>query len=202
MFKRIHLIASVSALILAALFLSCTDETNYDQRTVVYVASMNEGEPYLCDVLNQGDSLYERDGSTYKTDDDYITEDYLSVTFYNKPYNSVVDPDVSALGDFLVTDYDVTFTPYGTAPIPVQPFSGQTAILVPAGELVTGSILLVPFGAKNVDPLLSIMYTSIEYMSVVNITFRGHEVQTDREVSFSAGLTVNFADPLTTKSQQ
>jgi hypothetical protein len=202
MFKPIHLIAFVSALILVALFVGCTDETNYDQRTVVYVASMNDDAPFLCDVLNQGDSLYERDGATYKTDDDYITEDFIKVVFHNKPYNNVIEPNVSALGDFLVTDYDVSFVPYGSAPVPVPPFSGRTSILVPAGELVAGYILLVPFGAKNIDPLLGIMYTPTEIMTVANITFRGHEIQTNREVTFGTGLTVNFADPLTTRSQQ
>ena len=199
MFRPTHLVAFVSALILAVLFLSCTDDTNYDQRTAVYVAGMNNDEPFLSDVLNQGDSLYERDGSTYKTDDDYIVEDYLAVTFYNKPYNTVIDPDGSALGDFLVTDYDVSFTPYGSFPVPVPAFSGKTSILVPSGELVTGAILLVPAYAKSVSPLDSIAYTPIELMAIANLTFRGHEIQTDREVTFSAGITVNFADVLEDK---
>lgn len=202
MFKPTHLISFVAALVLAVILMSCTDESNYDQRTVVYVASMNDDAPFLCDVLNQGDSLYERDGVTYKTDDDYITEDFIKVVFHNRPYNNIVDPGSGSLGDFLVTDYDVEFVPYGSAPVPVEPFSGKTSIYVPAGELVEGYILIVPFGAKNVDPLLSLMYTPQEIMTIANITFRGHEIQTDREVSFSAGLTVNFADPLLTKSQQ
>jgi hypothetical protein len=202
MFKPIHLIAFASALIAAALLMSCTDETNYDQRTVVYVASMNDDAPFLCDVLNQGDSLYERDGVTYKTDDDYISEDHIKVVFHNKPYNGILDPENGSLGDFLVTDYDVAFTPFGSAPVPVPPFSGKTSILVPAGELVEGYILLVPFGAKNVDPLVGIMYTATEIMTIATVTFRGHEIMTDREVSFGSGITVNFADPLLTRSQQ
>ena len=40
MFRPTHLVAFVSALILAVLFLSCTDDTNYDQRTAVYVAGV------------------------------------------------------------------------------------------------------------------------------------------------------------------
>lgn len=202
MFKPIHLIAFASALIAAALLMSCTDETNYDQRTVVYVASMNDDAPFLCDVLNQGDSLYERDGVTYKTDDDYISEDHIKVVFHNKPYNGILDPENGSLGDFLVTDYDVAFTPLGSDPVPVPAFSGKTSILVPAGELVEGYILLVPFGAKNVDPLSGIMYTATEIMTIATVTFRGHEIMTDREVSFGSGITVNFADPLLTRSQQ
>jgi hypothetical protein len=202
MFKPIHLIAFASALIAAALLMSCTDETNYDQRTVVYVASMNDDAPFLCDVLNQGDSLYERDGVTYKTDDDYITEDHIKVVFHNKPYNGIVDPENGSLGDFLVTDYDVSFAPFGSAPVPVPAFSGKTSILVPAGELVEGYILLVPFGAKNVAPLSGIMYTATEIMTIATVTFRGHEIMTDREVAFGSGITVNFADPLLTRNQQ
>ncbi len=202
MFKPIHLIVIASAIVLAAAVMSCTDETNYDQRTVVYVASMNDDAPFLCDVLNQGDSLYEPDGATYKTDDDYVTEDHIKVVFHNKPYNAILDPGSGSLCDFLVTDYDVSFTPLGSAPVPVPPFSGKTSILVPAGEMVAGYILIVPFGAKQVDPLWSLMYSPNEIMAYGNIVFHGHEVQTDRVVDFEAGVTVNFADPLTTKDNQ
>lgn len=201
MFKWMKVAGFMAALVLAAVLISCSDETNYDQRTVVYVASINDDAPFLCDVLNQGDSLYERDGVTYKTDDDYITEDVIAITFHNKPYNNLVDPEGS-LGDFLVTDYDVEFTPYGSSPMPVQAFSGKTSIYVPAGEMVTGAVLLVPYGAKLVVPLVDLMYNNDEIMALAHFTFRGHEVQTDRVVEFEAGVSVNFADPLTTKSNQ
>lgn len=200
--KHIHLLAITAAFVISAALVSCTDETNYDQRTVVYVSSINDGAPFLCDVLNQGDSLYEPDQRTYKTSDDFITEDYIVVEFYNKPYSSVLDPENSSLGDFLVTDYDVSFTPLGAASLPVQPFSGKTSVLVPSGEKVTGAILLVPYAAKQVSPLVDLMYSPNEIMAFARIVFHGHEVQTNRTVSFETGISVNFADPLLTKNDQ
>lgn len=201
MFTWIKVAALMAALVLAAVLISCSDETNYDQRTVVYVASINDGTPFLCDVLNQGDSLYERDGVTYKTDDDYITEDVIAITFHNKPYNDIIDPEGS-LGDFLVTDYEVDFSTFDGSTQPVQDFAGKTSIYIPAGEMVTGAVLLVPYGSKLITPLVDLMYASQEIMALAHFTFRGHEVQTDRVVEFEAAVTVNFADPLTTRSQQ
>jgi len=62
--------------------------------------------------------------------------------------------------------------------------------------------VIVPFDAKMVDPLLSMQYTNQEIYSNARIRFMGHEIQTSREFSFEAGLHVNFADPLITKSNK
>ena len=191
-----------SALVLITVILSCSEDSNYDQITVVYVSSINKDAPYLCDVLCQGDSIYEKDQIHYKYSDDFVTEDWIQVVFTNKPYNSIVDPDKGSLGDFLVTGYDVEFIPYGGAPVPVQPFSGTTSVLVPSGTAVPASILLVPFAAKNVDPLLGLMYTNNEIMARAHITFHGQEVQTNNNIKFEVNVTVDFADPLVTKADE
>jgi hypothetical protein len=68
--------------------------------------------------------------------------------------------------------------------------------------MVEAYIVLVPFAAKTVDPLLSIEYTNQEIYTNAHITFRGVEVQTNRELKFEAGLHVNFADPLITKQNK
>jgi hypothetical protein len=140
--------------------------------------------------------------ASFKLNDDFVTEDWIEVVFTNKPYNSIVDPSRGSLGDFLVTGYDVEFIPYGGAPVPVPSFSGSTSVLVPSGEAVAASILLVPYAAKNVDPLLSLQYTAAEYMTRAHITFHGHEVQTDNNINFEVNMTVNFADPLLTKAEE
>ncbi len=191
-----------SALVLITVVLSCSEDSNYDQRTVVYVSSINKDAPFLCDVLCQGDSIYEKDQIHFKYSDDFVTEDWIQVVFTNKPYNSIVDPDKGSLGDFLVTGYDVEFIPYRGAPVPVPPFSGSTSVLVPAGTAVPASILLVPYAFKNVDPLLSLMYTNNEIMARAHITFHGQEVQTNNNISFEVNVTVNFADPLVTKADE
>jgi hypothetical protein len=108
-----------------------------------------------------------------------------------------------SLGDFLVTGYTVEYqTTDGSGTIPVQAFSGNTSILIPANEMVEAWIVLVPFESKTVDPLVSMQYTNQEIYTNAVITFTGHEVQTTREVSFNAGLHVNFGDPLITKNNK
>jgi len=202
MFGKSKVVMLASALLLVAVILGCSEDSNYDQRTVVYVGGLNGDSPYLCDVLSQGDSLYMEDLVTYKTSDDFITEDRVEVVFYNKPYTTVVEPGTGSLGDFLVTGYDVEFIPLDGTDTPVAAFSGSTSILVPESESVAGSILLVPFSAKNIDPLDSMKYSPLEIMARAHFTFHGHYLQTDTQVEFEANLTVNFADPLTTTNSQ
>lgn len=178
------------------------DDSNYDQRTVVIVASVNDGIPYFSDVLNQGDSIYEDDGVTPKRDDDYVSEDNVLVIVHNRPYNNIINPCISSLGDFLITDYYVEYTvTFSTVPgvtTPVAPFSGKLNSLVPAEEMIGISVPIVPFYAKTISPLFDMHYTAEEIMTYATITFEGHEVQTSRKVTFTSGITVHFADPLVT----
>lgn len=194
--KKFTAITLISIVAVWFFVMGCDEDSNYDSRTVVYVSSINDNAPYLSDVLNQGDSIYDQNGTTVVTNDDYVEEDWLKVQFHNKPYNSIVGACGSSLGDFLVTDYSVEFADLGGGAAPVVPFIGQTSILVPCNAIVEGYILLVPIYSKMISPLFDMRYTSLEVMTVANITFSGHEVQTDRIVEFSCGVSVNFADPL------
>ena len=194
--KKLTAITLISIVAVWFFVMGCDEDSNYDSRTVVYVSSVNDNAPYMSDVLNQGDSIYDRTGSNYVTNDDYVEEDWIKVTFYNKPYNNVVGVCGSNLCDFLVTDYSVEFVNLAGGAAPVTPFIGETSILVPSGTMVEGFILLVPIYQKMISPLIDMRYTAIEVMTIANITFKGHEVQTDRIVEFSCGVTVNFADPL------
>ncbi len=187
---------------LAIVLMSCSEDTPYDQRTVMIVSSINDNTPFFSDVLNQGDSLYERDGVTYKTNDDYVVEDYLPVTFYNKPYSSIFETENSSLGDFLVTNYDVEFVRLDGGTSPVPSFSGETSVLVPANSTVEANILLVPFSVKNQSPLYDLRYSPDEIITYAHITFHGHEVQTNRNISFETGVTVTFGDKLQVKGNE
>lgn len=202
MFGTRKVVIPVFVLLLATVILSCSEDSNYDQRTVVYVGGINGDKPYLCDVLSQGDSLYNEDMITYKTIDDAVREDWIEIVFYNKPYSTVIEPGTGSLGDFLVTGYDVEFIPYGGAAIPVPSFSGSTSILVPQGESISGYILLCPYAAKNTDPLDSMKYSPLEILSRAHFTFHGHYVQTTSQVDFEANVSVNFADPLLTTKDE
>ncbi|MBN1884583.1 MAG: hypothetical protein JW876_03530 [Candidatus Krumholzibacteriota bacterium] len=194
--RKFTFIALMLTLVAGAAIIGCDEDSNYDQRTVLYVSNFNEGKPFLSDVLNQGDSLYYDDEVTYKISDDYVEEDWLKVEFHNKPYNGIIDPASGALGDFLLTGYDVSFIPMGGAAVPVQNFSGTMSTLVPADAYVEAYILLVPFAAKLVTPLFDIHYSNSEILANAYITFHGHEVQTERDIDFSASIVVGFADVL------
>ena len=202
--RKISLVTAVMLIVGATIMVGCSDKPdNYTTRTIIYVSYLNDGMPFLCDVLEQGDSLYLEEvvPLTYKLEDDYIKEDRVKVVFHNRPYNGLIEPALS-LGDFLVTSYTVEFVPTDGSAAPLPPFTGNMAVLVPADQMVEAYIVLVPFEAKTVNPLLAMQYGIEEIYTNANITFRGHEVQTAREIRFDASLHVNFGDPLITKNNK
>ncbi len=194
--KKLTAFTLISLLTIGVLVIGCDEDSNYDQRTVVYASNINEGVPYFSDVLNQGDSLFKEDGVTPIASDDYVEEDWIKIQFHNKPYSTIIDPSNNALGDFLVTGYDVEFARLDGGTTPVPPFLGKTSVLVPVGSMVEAYIILVPFYAKNDSPLFDLRYTGIEIMTHAHITFHGHEIISGNDVDFSASISVNFADPL------
>ena len=200
--RKMSLVAAVMLIVGTAVMVGCDSKPdNFTTRTIVYVSYMNDGMPYFCDVLEQGDSLYYEDTAVLKLEDDYIREDRVKVLIHNRPYSGLIEPNLS-LGDFLVQSYTVEFASTDGGPTPLPPFTGNTSVLIPANEMVEAWIVLVPFDAKTVDPLVSMQYTNQEIYSNATITFSGVEVQTDRVISFTAGLHVNFADPMITKNNK
>ncbi|NIM19461.1 MAG: hypothetical protein GTO51_03665 [Candidatus Latescibacteria bacterium] len=183
---------------LAFLLVSCEDNPE-GNRAVVTVASFNDNAPFFCDVLEQGDSLFDQAGNAVLRDD-FIAEDYLKVAFYNRPYNSfIVSPPGYPYGEYLITRYRVEWARVdGGVQVP-PPYDGATSISIPSGELVEGYILLVPFMVKELPFIWTLRYvqaggTGGEILCVANITFWGHEVGTDRETEVIGSLSVNFAD--------
>jgi len=68
---------------LVAFLVGCQSDPE-EKRAVITVSSINDNQPYFSDVISQGDSVYDRSG-TPVTWDDYVDEDWVNVTFYNKP---------------------------------------------------------------------------------------------------------------------
>jgi hypothetical protein len=185
-FKLILILIGISTVVLA----SCDNDPE-ENRAVVVVSSINENAPFSSDVLDQGDSLA-------VTTDDFIREDWIPVTFYNRPYNSIIATSPGgALNDVLVTDYRVTWERVGGGTIP-PPFDGATSILVPSGELISATIVLVPIATKELAFLSALQYNPGQILMTANILFTAHEVTSGREVTITASLSVNFADYLNT----
>ena len=183
----------VAAVVLA----SCNGEETH--RAVVTVASINESGPFFSDVLEQGDTLFV--GGVAYTADDYIKEDWIPVTFYNRPYNSITTTGPGqALSDFLITGYRVEWrrTDGGVPTDIPPPYDGGMSLLLPSNEITTAAIVLVPYETKLAPFLTAINYLGAsfpdEILTIATITFTGHEVGSDNDWTFSADLSVNFAD--------
>jgi hypothetical protein len=181
-----------------AIFVASCDNDSEENRAVVIVSSINENVPYFSDVIEQGDTIYV--GGLPYTVDDFITEDYVPVTFYNRPYNDFTTTGPGKpLSDFLITRYRVEWrrADGSSGPVPAA-YDGATSVQVPSNTFVTAAVLLVPFSAKNTSLLSDINYLGPnfpdEIMAIAHITFWGHEVGTDREWSVAAELSVNFGD--------
>ncbi|UCG53301.1 MAG: hypothetical protein JSW58_07040 [Candidatus Latescibacterota bacterium] len=184
-----------------ALFAASCENDSEENRAVVIVSSINENAPFFSDVLEQGDTLYV--GGLPYTIDDFIREDFVPVTFYNRPYNPIGTTGPGRpLSDFLITRYRVEWRRADGGPADQVPptYEGATSVQVPSNAFVTAAVLLVPFEVKNMPFLSSINYLGLnfpdEILTIAHITFWGHEVGTSREWSFEAELTVNFADPV------
>lgn len=183
---------------------SCENDSE-NNRAVVIVSSINANVPYFSDVLEQGDTVLV--GGSYYTVDDFITEDYVLVTFYNRPYNDFTTTGPGQpLSDFLITRYRVEWRLSNGATGSVPPmYEGATSIQVPSNTLVSAAVLLVPFELKaDGGVFFPLWYSNDEVLAIAHVTFWGHEVGTDREWSLAGELTVNFGDWIieTKKKQQ
>jgi hypothetical protein len=180
------------------IFVASCDNNSEENRAVVIVSAINENVPFFSDVIEQGDTVYVS-GLPY-TIDDFITEDYVLVTFYNRPYNDFTTTGPGKpLSDFLITRYRIEWRRADGSSGAVPPiFEGATSVQVPSNTFVSAAVLLVPFAAKNTTLLSDISYLGPafpdEILTIAHITFWGHEVGTDREWSVAAELTVNFGD--------
>lgn len=173
---------------------SCENDSE-NNRAVVIVSSINQNVPFFSDVLEQGDTVLV--GGSYYTVDDFITEDYVPVTFYNRPYNDFTTTGPGQpLSDFLITRYRVEWrlSNGATGDVPAM-YEGATSIQVPSNTLVSAAVLLVPFELKaDGGVFFPLWYSNDEVLAIAHVTFWGHEVGTDREWSLAGELTVNFGD--------
>ncbi len=178
-----------------ALFVASCQNESEENRAVVIVSSINENVPFFSDVLEQGDTVYV--GGLPYTVDDFITEDYVLVTFFNRPYNDFTTTGPGQpLNDFLITRYRVEWrlADGGAATGLPAVYNGATSVQVPSNTFVSAAVLLVPFQVKNTPTFVALQYSPDEILAIAHITFWGHEIGTDREWSFGAELSVSFGD--------
>lgn len=189
-----------------ALVASCQNDPE-DNRAVVTVASINQNAPFFSDVLEQGDTLFDPGGAAF-TLDDFVREENVEVLFFNRPFNTLVTTGPGQpFNEFLITAYRVEWRRADGGLVALPTYDGATSVICPSNEFITAFFLLVPFQQKNNTLLSSINYNNgglcgqpncfpDEILMIARITFFGHETGSDREWSFAAELSVNFADPV------
>lgn len=177
MLKKSMVSVAVLAIVLA-ISVACDNNKGEEQRSVVTVLSLNDGEPLISDVV---------DGTS-------ILPEVVPVEFFNRPYSGMIitDPE-QPHGEFVITRYRVTWTsPNGGPTLP--PYEGAISLSVTTGESAAGRVLLVTYTNKVNPPLSSLVGTLTELQMTCNIIFYGHEAGTTREIPVEATIGVVFAD--------
>ena len=194
--KKLMLFGAVTCAVAAALA-GCNNDPE-SNRSVIFVQELNNNSTFLCDVLEQGDSVDNAQGIA-ATRDDYIPEDRIQVKFYNKPYSQVVTTAPGTPhGDFIITRYRVEWsrTDGGATALPV--YEGGLTLSIPSGEEIEGYFTLVTYENKSTAPLADLCYLCPSAGQEVSMnatgTFYGHELGTDREPAGEALRAVHFPD--------
>ncbi len=200
------IVLTASLAVIYGVFAGCDTGSQNSERSIITVSSLNNNSPGLVDVLCQGDSIFEADGTTVKTSDDGIVPTWIPIIFFNKPYSGL-NPTESGLpyGDYVVERYTIDWTRTdGGTPLPST--DDQTSIIVPSDEEAFGYIRLVSFDSKTNPLIFDLNYLGaragqIDLMTA-NITFFGREAGTDRVTEFQARLSVQFLDIISTECDE
>jgi hypothetical protein len=183
MSRRSILIITVLAAFAASL-MGCVESEEY--RSVVFVSGIADNAPVFSDVYNNGDPA--------DPSDDFIREDWIGVTFYNRPYHPIVSTAEGApYHEFVVTRYRIEFERTDGGSPTIAPLDGAMSTVVQSEEYASATILLVPASYK-VSPPLDGLLVSGEISTIAHVTFTGHEIGSSREQTFSASVNVNFAN--------
>ncbi|MFO7652279.1 MAG: hypothetical protein R6X25_00490 [Candidatus Krumholzibacteriia bacterium] len=190
-----RLISALIALGLATGMVALGGCDNHDgnewQRLVCEVAAINDGTPLVSAYLNVGN-----DGMA-GTDDDFLPIDFATVTFFARPYNSMVYlPDDGPYSWFHVTNYDLIWHPGPGAPAALTDYNvsgGMCDVIVPVGQEASVSILVADRGMKEESWYRDILYVGEgAYTATCELRFRGHETGSDTIVELGGGFTVTF----------
>jgi len=178
MLKRFFIFSLLAGAALAVI--AGCDADPEQQRSVVTVTSINCNAPGFADVL---------------TDSGGVADTWVLTILQNRPYDpNIITQPGDPYGDYLVTSYQVVWTPLNGAPaLPTR----QEALFfnIPSGDEGGAAIRLVNLTEKTNAGLLTFMGGNngvADYLATV--TFVGHEVGTTRDTSVITAITVQFAD--------
>jgi len=183
MLKRFLTISLITGIALGSL-VAC-DADPEQSRSVVFISSFNCGVPVFADVLEQGDITV--------PGDEFISEDWPLVWFWNKPYNQMIVTRPNAPhGEVIVESYTVQWSrPDGGAVPPVrEEFMG---LKVQTSDKAGGQVRLVSVQEKLFPDIAALQSGGALIMNAT-LTFQARESGTDRNSTFIANVTVQFAD--------
>jgi hypothetical protein len=183
---------AAALVVLSLLAVGCEDANQPRSELMVTELVPAEGtsnlvaEPYECDVRDAGD-----DG-TLGTEDDAVYEDQVVITVENQPSSSLLSlsPD-GPFGNVTLTSYTVTYDVPGES---LTPIDGALHVVIPTGEDVSFSIVLVTGQAKIEPPLVTLLTTGGELQGDARITLHGVEQTSDADVTVEAAIRVHFAN--------
>ena len=186
MLKRFLTLSLITGIALGSL-VAC-DADPEQSRSVIFISSFNCGVPVFSDVLEQGDIT--------APGDEFISEDWPLVWFFNKPYNHMIITQPGyPHGDSVIESYTVVWSrpDGGAVPPPREEFMGLN---VQSDDSSPGQVRLVSVQEKLFPDIAALQNGGGAVSIIMNatITFQARESGTDRNSTFIATVTVQFAD--------
>ncbi|MDH3199033.1 MAG: hypothetical protein OEO21_12425 [Candidatus Krumholzibacteria bacterium] len=195
MLKRFLVFIGVAAVAFGALA-GCDSDQN-QQRSIMFVTSLNCGAPGVLDALEQGDTLWDPAAGppVPYTVDDFISEDWIEVTFANKPYNpTVLTGSGAPHGDYIVEGYVITWVRSDGGPVP-PPREEAMGVSVPSLDETIALVRLVSMQEKITPLITGLQYGGAPgFTMTAVIDFFGREAGTDRQTTFRSQISVEVDD--------
>lgn len=162
-----------SALFAAVVLAGCSGDDAVRSR--LWVAEINENEALTSDVVASSGTVF---------------EDEVIVLINNDPRpGSNLSPG-GPYSFFTIDRYEIEFE----AEEEIPPVSGGLGWTVETGTQFEGALTVVPAQHKLEPPLIGLATMAAELQSTANITFYGHEADSDHELVFTTRLQINFAN--------
>ena len=183
----------------------CDDDNSELARNAITVSAVDEGGVYVSATWDAGQNKIFPDGPA-DTPDDFKPFSHMPIRVKNRPYNEfITNPDFSPYGDFRITNIAVEWVSIAAGDparlAQMQQFNMDAGydISVPSGSEVIFNVLLVPFYAKGIPPLVNLAIhpsggdgSVAPFVAVARITLRGHDSGSTDEVEVVTQTMVEF----------
>jgi len=170
----------------------CEDRDAARSRLVVSALVPAEGTSNLVTAPYQSDIRDAGEDGELLTADDAVYEDLVVLTLENQARSGQLALDPSGpFGSVTLTSYRVD---YDLPDEQLEPLVGAVHAVVPTGESVTLSLVLVTAQAKVEPPLYTLLTTGQELQGNATLTVYGTEETSDESVTVSAAIRVHFAN--------